>query len=499
MKLDFFNDGHLSNEKDTKFFLFFLFFILIILILPSLLRFAKNDQFILFSSDSYYHLRIGEYIIQKGVLPEFDWLSFGGSVLESNSVFEFVLASFSSIFNIPLLYVVIYLPVFFGLISFVLLYFLFLRFDIEKNFRRIFLILLATSPVFLYLFCVSNYCYIPIFLVLASLNLYFSKRRFFRVFAFLLLLIIPFFGYLFVIFGLLLFLLIYLKTSKRDALFFSIFLGVILIFFIKEILFSFSFKNHFDFMSYDFFLADLGYLSGFSLFSLVLFVIGIIVVFNNNSISSKKAFDFFLIFIFLVLTLIFVFLNENAIFFLNFIVIYYGTYGFLYVLKFDYGVFFFRHITIFLILSCVIFMPIFYINSMTSFYPTKEAISALSFLHQTENNDFAVFSVQKHGILINYFSNHPNVIDDFSYYLDDYLQRKQEIDTMYYTRNITFVDAFFKKYNVKYVFLDQESIKEMWLHDNQGFLFLLKDNTYFEKIYDSENVLIYKYIHESGK
>jgi hypothetical protein len=481
----------LFADEKFRFFIFILFFLLMILILPSLLRSIKNDSFILFSQDSYYHLRVSDYVEKEGVYPSYDWFSFSGSDFNRFFVYESILFFISNIFNVPIFFVILYLPVIFGIMFFVILYIVLLKTVEEKNLIRIFVVLLITSPLFLYLFCVSNYCYIPAFILILGIYFYVSSNFYLKWVSYFLFLIIPVFGIVFLLITILFFLFLYQRNSDNISLFASIFLGAVFIILTIFCSFSFSLNTNFDFSRFNLLISDLGYVSGLSLFLVLLFIFGIVKKMEDRKRKQDVYFDLFAAF---CLVLIFLFFSEMSIYFLNFIFVYYAAWGFIYIFEFNYSMNLFKVFTLFLIISCAVFAPVSYITSMSSFYPDKDAIDALNYLNYFENNDYAVLSTQKHGIMINAVSKHPNIIDDNSHYKPDYEKRLKEMDNIFYTRNVTLVNSFFNEYNIKYVFLDDRSKKEFWLHENQGFLFILKESAYFEKIYDKNGYTIYKYV-----
>jgi hypothetical protein len=494
------NKGHeiyerrtISKEFDGLFFLFCILFVLLLLVLPSFVKYVNNGEFILLSSQSYSHLRLAEYIHENGQFPSYDWLSFAGVSFKFTTVFEFVLAEFSSTTGFPLFYIVLFLPVLFGLLSFILVYFLLIQLKLSIIFRRIFLLLLITSPLFLYLFSVSNYFYIPLFLILFSVVLFLSRSFFLRIVCYFLLLLLPFFGYIFPILAILILVLLYVKFKRKQLILLAVILFCSLSFFVKDIFGLVSVWNVSNFLKYSFLLTDFGYQCGFSLFSLMLSIIGVIFILKRNKGQNKPSYDIYFFIIFSISFCLFLFLNMEVLFFINFIVIFYAAHGFLYLVKFEYESSTIKYMTMIVLLSTAVFIPISYINHMHSFYPDREIVSAFSYLGTLSDYQYAVFSYEKHGTLINTIAKRPNIVDDYYFYLPKYLEMQKEINIIYYTRDILKVDTFFEKYNIRYVFIDSQMKKEIWIHDNQGLLFLLKNSDRFEKIYNTTNVVIYKY------
>ncbi|MFA6088865.1 MAG: hypothetical protein WC755_03300 [Candidatus Woesearchaeota archaeon] len=480
-----------EDKRDLGFFFFLLFLLLVLLCLPSILRYDENEKFILGSSESYYHLRISEYVFLNGVYPDYDWLSFEGRSFHFVSFYEFLLSFISKVFGIPLFYLVLFMPVFFGVISFLLLYYVFIKLEIDKLFRRIFFLLLITSPLFLYLFSVSNYFYVPFFLLSLCAAFFVSRTKYFGVFSVFFVLIMPFFGYVAVILCILLLLLFYMMVKGWKVLTLCGYLLLSLIFFKTDIFFKFTFRSYMDFSHFHFLITDFGFISGFSIFCLILCIIGYISQFKKEHYYFYEHL-FFILFT-IVTLLLFYFIDEQVLFFANFVVIYYATYGLIYILKFRYESKFIRPIMIIILLSGLLFTPISYTQQISKFYPDKETVLALEYLGNLSDQSSTVFSREENGVLINSIAKLPNVIDELSVFEISYYQRSEEIQDIYYTRNISFVDDFFEKYNIGYVIIDKNMRDDVWIHDNQGFLFLLKTSERFEKIYNTTNIVIYKY------
>jgi hypothetical protein len=68
------------------------------------------------------------------------------------------------------------------------------------------------------------------------------------------------------------------------------------------------------------------------------------------------------------------------------------------------------------------------------------------------------------------------------------------LNTLFYSRILVDTQKIFKKYDIKYIYID-DSMKngKVWSREDQGLLFLLKNSEIFKNIYNSQNIEVWEY------
>lgn len=464
-------------------------FVLLLLLSPLFSRYLQEGELLLLSTQSYHDLRISSYVQEHGTFPTYDALSYGGRPYVFTTIYPALLAGGSELSGIPLFYLILFLPVLCGVLSFLLLYALLERSSWPLWHRRLFLMLLVTSPLFIHLFSASNTHYLPALLLLCFLYLFRSSSRTLRHLSLVFLLFIPLFGYMHA--SVAIFVLVFFALSLRRRYLFLIVVFTLLLLLLLLRFFShlLSFRLSSDLSSFSFLITDFGYVSGLSLFAVFLLVLGILHLSSRKEMFST----YFSAFCFsVVLFLLYFFIGDGILYYLNAPLIWYASHGFLWLVQFPYESSMMRSLILIVLFSSAIFVPVSYIHTTASNYPQSPVVDALAYLKSFPQG--TVLSDPRHGILINTIAEKPNIADDRHAYAPQLKERLDVLDTLFHTRDITLVDDLFSRYDISYVFIDEEMRRDIWITDKEGLLFLLERSGRFQRIYEQEGILIYSYV-----
>jgi len=449
--------------------------VLMLVIIP-MLRYDINLHV---GEESYLNLRISEH------LRIYDNFSFGGR---------------SSVYALGLPFILSYLPIFlvnmlpliFGVFSFLLFWRLLNYYNI--NGRKWIMLLLAISPPFIYLFSSLNNCFVAIFLALFGLYMVEQKNKLamsLGIFAFT---VMPLFNFVIsLIVAILLILFAFFKTKHKGHIFLTLGLmgGVAAIYYGylgylsgNSMNIGFSFEKLGINAKLMYLFSDLGGKFGIAIFSLVLFIFGLIKVWKNK---YKDLFVFFSV----VILLILVFFRSETIFLLNLFIVIFSVQGFYYLYNKDWANNLLKKFTIFILICGLLFSTLAFLKISVDEQPTAEIMDALKSLEIQRNG--VVFTHPSRGILMNYVGK-GNVMDNNYYFAPDVYGRWDDMQNLYYTRDINEALDIINKYNIKYIWVDDSFEKEIWGHDEDGLLFLLKYSPYFKTIYNQGGIRIWSVI-----
>ena len=416
---------------------------------------------------------------------DFDELSYGGRGFAYNYGNPILLNLLSFI---PLNIVLLILPVLFGLLSLILFYNILKDLGVYYDIRIISSLILVISPPFLYSFTNFNYFTVPVFLILLGFWLFLKDKLRFYVLSLFTSFLLAFFG----IFNSLVFLLIlFLYSIKKKKL------NLFLIFFVCNLVLL-AFLNFLIIMNYGFpenvtlggillrnLIFDLGGGYGISLF-LIFFLF-----FGFTKLWEKKYKNSLFYFIFGLFILLLFFSLKTMIYFNLFLCVL-AAMGFLKILNRKWESNLIRNLTLFFLIIGLIFSCVSFFGEFSKVGPSEGLKDALSYLNGKSGN--VVLSHYNYGFWINSIADKKNVVDGYFDYAPNVNDRLNEIDHLFNTRSMNKVLEITEKYNVDYILITDEMKKGLvWYKDNDGLLYLLKNNpNFFKKIYDENEIEIWR-------
>jgi len=403
------------------------------LFLPYLLK----DGGLPLGKESYYYLKLSEGIL-SGELP--DYFSFGWPAL---------IALVSFVFNLEVEIAMNILLFLLGILSIILFYDLFKRFDF--NTRFISSLVLIISPIFIYLFTIGGNYTVPVVLALLSVYFILDKKYLIAGISFI---FIPFFDLesAFLIGIIFLFYFIYFK--KKKLAFLLIFLLLIL---------SFVYFENYNFN----FISDFGSEIGLSIFSIFLFFIGF-------GLFWRKKQYFFLYLICLILFLFYLKFDWILIYFNLFLSVLIAL-SFIELCERQWESDLIKNLTLLLLVCGLLFSGLSYAKEASENLPNEEFFEALN-----EIPDYSeIFSSIDNKHWINY--DNKNFVDI----------NKNDYGEILNLRDAEISRFLLDKYNIKYVLIDNKMEKEIWKGKKEGLLWVVNYDEHFINVYDGEYIDIW--------
>ncbi len=471
---------NLEKIIEKKTFLAILGFSILIFILPQLRIFSNP---LLLDSDSYYHVRIAKGI-NENTIEDKDHLSYQGSDYHLN-LSDFILSN--------MIYIELFariIPIIFGIATAFLAYKLMEILKFNRKLIFLAVAILISSPVFIYIFSTFNYYFIPVFLNFLLLYFLLSKKYFLTI---PILLLIPFFNLM--LLPVTLFILLAYHIPKKNkmqltisslSLFFSSFAYYFFViqpkdFFHIELITNPSLSN---------LVSDFGSYYGMSIFTLMLASIGFFIFWNKK---ENHFYFLAILMFFLIPSFYFPFLNI----FLNFLLAYLAALAFLSLQERQWEQSIIKSATTILIICGLLFSTISFITQFVENEPTKGQAESLIWLHEN-NSPGVVFSHYSNGHIITYFSKMPSVADAMFTNSKDLRERLNDSETIFHSRSFDKTKFFLDKYNITYIWIDSNMKSgQVWTMEDEGLLFLLRNDDNFIRIYSKSDIEIWEYIRKN--
>lgn len=354
-----------------------------------------------------------------------------------------------------------------GLASLLLFYSIVKEIEPEQRKRLFTMILLVSSPAFIYAFSTINTHAFSIFLLLISTKLLIKKQKpHLTYIAFGLLLVVA----TLTVFNALLVLLIlflYFSTNKSKAsltaLLSSFFISLVyyLLFNPEKIVISVANPSRQ-------FLSSMGAANGYSLLFLLLAIIGFLAMWKKRSII-------YLALIYLLASYPF-FKNTANSYFVFALAIFAGE-GLSQLTRRKWQVSLIKNLSIALIIIGIMFSTSTYLSRLANAEPNEEMVKGLEALKGLPYG--LVVSHCSNGYWINYFSGQKAFISD--------CYEKQKIETankIFYSIDIAKAKSMLQQNNISYIWIDAEMKQgQVWSTPQQELLFLFRNNKTFKNIY----------------
>jgi len=460
------------TEKNTLIYV--MLAAVIVLLIPFLVRFLFYDN-IMIGDESYYHANIARQIIEQNQL-----------IHDSNYVFnpyQLVLASAGYFVGVEFASKLI--PFLLGMLSALIFYLILKEFKMNIEERLFVLLILIASPAFIYLSVISNTQSVPVFLTLLGTYFLLKKKIVFTVLSLVSFATAVSFG----IFNALLviaILLAYLikEKSKKTIILLSI------IILISAAFMPVYFQEKAEVLQKEGILqssiSDIGALAGIGIFNILLAFIGF-------SLIWRKKKEYIFIFLPLLVMLISLFYLRTVVIYLSFVLAVFAGYAFTRIKNMDWEIKIIKRLTILLIICGLAFSTISYLNRVSNMQPDKEVIKSLDWLkHYSEPNEI-VFSHYSKGFWINAVAERPVVINKMFEYFPNAKEKFNDSLEIFYSRNLKNTKSLLEKYNIKYIWIDNEMKQGLiWEKEQQGLLFLFRNNETFNNIYNNQGIEIWE-------
>ena len=484
-------DGRKMKLTEKNTLVYVMLAAAIVLLIPHLVRFLFYNN-IMIGDESYYHATIAKQIIEQKSL-----------IHDPNYVFNpyhLVLASAGYFIGVEFASKLI--PLSLGMLSILFFYLILKEFKIEIKKRFVISLILIISPSFIYLSTMSNIYSVPVFMTLLGVYLLFKKNIFLTVLsslAFAAAISFGIFNSLLVITIIISYLIdetqkekVSLETKKPRFSFKSKKAAVFLfmLFIISVLCFPLYFQQRTKVLPAANMLqgsiSDLGALIGIGVFNILLAIVGFFLIW-------KKRKEYSFIFLPFLIMFMFFFYTKNVIVYLTFIFSILAGHAFFKIKNMDWQVKMIKNLTVLLMICGLAFSTISYLNRVSNMQPDNEVIKSLDWLKHYSRQDEIVFSHYSKGFWINSIAERPVVTDKMFEYYPNAEERFNDSLEIFYSRNLKNTKSLLEKYNIHYIWIDNEMKNGLvWEEEQQGLLFLFRNNETFNNIYNNQGIEIWE-------
>ena len=469
----------LTNNK--VFLYIFIMAVIVLLMVP----FFRMLSGVMVGEESYYHAQMAGRILREGI-PEIEPLAARPYFFQP---YHFVLAGFSLVLGIGAASFMV--PFLCGLGSVIFFYKILRRFNFRP--RKIFLIMAVyvLSPVFILIFSTSNHHCAALFFVVFGFYLFLKEQKKYFIAAAVLFGLAGLFSIFALAFSLAV-LTAYCARKKEHTKRFYVVLGIavlVLLSYLRLILyFGLPALEHITLKGVLIkYISDIGGILGYGIFNILLALLGLYFIWKKGKITLAYSLFFILVIV------SFYFNGMNAYLSLAF-ALFAGT-GLYGLTRMKWHLKLIKKLTILVLIAGLLFSSISYIGRIDAMQPDEEVIKSLQWLKENSEPGEAVFSHYSKGFWIETVGNRPVVIDSLYPYTSEFKTRINDSEKIFESRNLARTKELLDLYKVRYIWIDNEmTAGQVWSKEEEGLLFLFRNEETFDKIYDNEGILIYEYI-----
>jgi hypothetical protein len=471
----------LTNLTENKVLVYSLILTIIILSIIPAIRFFSFDN-LLIGENSYYHVRLSKYILEKG-MPLEDPLIGAPYLMKP---IHLVLAGFFSFLGAPFSSFLV--PLLLGILSVIIFYFILkdLRVGILNKFFSLFILII--SPIFIYTFSTLNSYSLSIFILLSAFLLFIKKSKFAFVMSLILFAIVPFFNTISFIFSILILLVYVLNNKKKRKQFYNILWIIVPIALVRYFIYLVKYGTPYLSTSSNIlinYLSELGGLISFGIFNLLLSAIGFYLIWFRK----KQILGYILLVILIIFSLYF----NSVNLYLNFIFAIAAGYAFVYMIKMKYSLSIIKKLTIILLLFGLVFSTASYMAVVSNSLPNKSIINSFEWLKSNSKPNSIIFSHYTKGSWIEYFSERPVLLDPNLLYIENVKTKLNDSDIIFYSRTLKKTVSLFDQYDISYIWIDsQMKDGQIWKKEDEGLLFLFSNKEVFRRVYNKEGIEIWE-------
>ena len=476
------------KQNNYKYYL--IVALIILVIFPYILRYLNQGSLIVPGDKSYDHISLAE---ATGDLPFFQTTIDDSLIYPSRAKIitpYHKILNFLSIFA-PINAVVILLSLLLGMLSIVLFNAILEIFKLSYFQRFVITMSLVLSPLFLNTFLIPEQTFFIIFIQLFAFYIYIRKDRY-RYLSAIPYLLLSFFSIFHTLIALL-FIFVYEQKTDKNYRFF-ITLATLMLAITSYINIPIYFVYGFLKIQlprvnlFQYYFTDLGSSAGFGIFTIILFVFGTI-----KTWKDKYNKNYVLIYLLLCAFLALSYLYPLYLPYLNFIMMIFSGFGFLYLFEMKWELKIIKNFTILIIILGLLFSGISYSKRVSTMTPTTELIESLKLINEQYPNA-TILTDPSYGHIIKYYAkanvlidSSPNFIEDYDYYLNS-------LEYIFQSRSLKETTAFLDRYNINMILITKEMKNGLiWTRDNQGLLFLLENSPKFKILHYNPEVEIWGY------
>lgn len=457
----------------------FLYIFLIAAIVFLMIPLLRGFQIV--GGASYYHSRMAEYILEKGI-PKTDPLAARPYLFQP---YHIVLAGLILVFGIRLASFII--PLVCGLCSVAVFYKILRHFNFRP--QKIFFVMLifVLCPATIWCFSTSNYHCAALLFSILGFYLFLRAKMIPSVMLFGLAAVFSIFSLI----AVLAVLLVYCAGKKKLMKWFYIALGVGVFVLVSKLPFVLHFGLPLpgeitvkgvliDYM------ADIGGIFGYGIFNVLLALLGLYLIWKEG--KRVLAYGLFIVLV------IFSFYFNSMIAYLSFIFALLAGSGLYGITRMKWRLKLIKKLTVIVLIAGLVFSAVSYIGRISAMLPNESVIESLEWLKEHSKPNEVVFSHYSKGFWIEAIADRPVVADPLFQHTEDFLIRINNSKLIFSSRNLAKAMELLDLYNVVYIWIDSEMREgQVWSREQEGLLFLFRNKKTFKKIYDKGGIVIYKY------
>ena len=227
--------------------------------------------------------------------------------------------------------------------------------------------------------------------------------------------------------------------------------------------------------------SDLGSASGFSVFAMVLAILGIVFLWKDKKKLAPV----------LLLTLILSSLITLIPFIqilLNILVAWFAGNAVTHLYSRKWTLPLIKDITLFIILLGILFSAVSFLARASSADPSPAMVESLDWLRLHSNKGDVVLSHPKNGFWIQAVAQRPALQDNLQV---SNLRIQEDVQQIFSGRDILKTRKFLAKHSIRYLWIDKGMKGLVWKTENEGLLSILKENEVFALVYENSDVQIW--------
>ena len=458
---------------------------LIVIILPQALRYVSHKP-ILAGQEGYYHTHVAEQIKDKGVF-KYDEFITGGRAYIPN-LYHIILAGLS--FLMPVIVAAQLFSMLLGVISLLLFNSLLKRFKARIEIRFLAVLILILSPIFINSFTIPKINALAVVLVLLGFYLFSIDKKLSFIASIVVCSLIPFLGiyHAFIMLIILGAYSMFKKTQKRFLIICFILFTITTLYYAPAYL-SLGIPEKAEFVGRNLVkesLADLGGMIGFGVFTIMLAVAGLIYTWRN-----KKKFAYF--YLALAILLISMMYSAQANPYLNLVFSVMAAIGLARLMGMKWDLKLIRDLSVLVIAYGLLFSAVSYTITITNLEPGKSMTDSLYWLKSNSGEGEVVFSHYSRGFWIENMAERPVLMDSLFYPSQKINEKYNDSTVLFESRELKKAKAVLDKHSIDYIFIDKEMKQGLvWEQEEEGLLFLFRNNETFNNIYNHTGIEIWK-------
>lgn len=353
-------------------------------------------------------------------------------------------------------------------------------------------IMVIISPQFISAFTISVRNGFYLFLLALSINLLLNNKQilnFLGLIGLAVFLTLDIFNIIFVIFIIVTIFLFERKKTKRNVfLSLSILIAIFIIYYLPNIL-----NNGLPYYIWPLdlyflkeFFSDFGGIFGISIFQFLLVVMGIFLYWKRQ----PKVYLLYLV----SFTVIFMsFFIRSFNYLLIPVASFFSGQAVYHYYEKEWKLDFIKNLTLLVIICGLLFSFLSYNLRQEDFLPNRDFTYAMSYLSEKSNG--VVLSYSAYGNRIEYLSGKIPYIKRNQYYYENPLIKMNISDSIFYSRNLKYTTDLLDNNNIKFIFITPNMKDgDVWLKDDDGLLFLFRNQEQFELIYAKNGYEVWEVI-----